>query len=145
MIKDNQTSLKCLSGNIIKQGDVSSVFQYKCITADKKPLSGPASVQLIHSEKGMIEFEVEMKNNIIEFQLEKVLPVGTYTVEVECGGYVFPSTNTQTITVNENLMDYMSDEDLEIYHLKDIVKRYISEEKEETIPDLLLFYNLGKV
>lgn len=144
-MKDNQTSLRCLSGNIIKQGDVSSVFRYKCTTDDKKPLNGQAIVQLIHSEKGMIEFEVEMKNGIIEFQLEKALPVGKYTVEVECGGYVFPSTNTQTITVNENLGGYVSDKAIELYGLKEIVKQYIAEEKEENIPDLLLFYNLGKV
>lgn len=144
-MKDNQTSLRCLSGNIIKQGDVSSVFRYKCTTDDKKPLNGQAIVQLIHSEKGMIEFEVEMKNGIIEFQLEKALPVGVYTVEVECGGYVFPSTSTQTITVNENLGGYVSDKAIELYGLKEIVKQYIAEEKEENIPDLLLFYNLGKV
>lgn len=145
MKTSNQTKLERQSGRKIKQGDTSSIFCYQLTTHDEKALSGPARVQLIHIDKGMLEIETEVIDNVVEFQLEKALPVGTYTIEIEHGGYVFPSSNSETIVVNENLGEYVSNKDIELYSLKEIVKKYVEETKEENTPDLLLFYNLGKV
>ena len=79
----------------------------------------------------MLEIEAEVVNNIVEFQLEKALPTGTYTVEIEHGGYVFPSSNSETILVNENLGEFVSEKGIELYSLKKIVKKYVEETKEE--------------
>lgn len=145
MKTSNQTKLERQSGRKIKQGDTSSVFRYILSTHDGKPLSGPAKVQLIHTDKGMLEIEAEVIDNVVEFKLEKALPIGTYTVEIEHDGYVFPSSNSETIVVNENLGEYISEKDIELYSLKEMVKKYVEEAKEGEVPDLLLFYNLGKV
>ncbi|MCK3941807.1 hypothetical protein HCC47_02855 [Streptococcus suis] len=139
----NKTTLSWVNGSIIKQGDTSSVFKLKLRTDDKKRLNGPAKVQLIHSSKGMTEFEAEVVDNIVSFQLEKALPVGSYVVEIEHAGYVFPSTDSVILTVNENLGEFVSGEAIELYGLRNIVKEYV--EQEQDIPDLLMFYNLGKI
>lgn len=139
----NKTTLSWVNGSIIKQGDTSSVFNLKLRTDDKKRLNGPAKVQLIHSSKGMTEFEAEVVDDIVSFQLEKALPVGSYVVEIEHAGYVFPSTDSVILTVNENLGEFVSGEAIELYGLRNIVKEYV--EQEQDIPDLLMFYNLGKI
>ncbi|WP_105118408.1 hypothetical protein [Streptococcus suis] len=139
----NKTTLSWVNGSIIKQGDTSSVFNLKLRTDDKKRLNGPAKVQLIHSSKGMTEFEAEVVENIVSFRLEKALPVGSYVVEIEHAGYVFPSTDSVILTVNENLGEFVSGEAIELYGLRNIVKEYV--EQEQDIPDLLMFYNLGKI
>ncbi|HFI0054715.1 TPA: hypothetical protein ACGORU_001037 [Streptococcus suis] len=139
----NMTKLAWLSGSVIKQGDVSSVFKLRLTTDDTAVLNGPATIQLMHKSKGMIEFPGEVVDNVIRFQLEKALPIGKYIVEIEHAGYVFPSTNSVTLTVNENLGEFVSGEAIELYGLRKIVKEYV--EQEQDIPDLLMFYNLGKV
>ncbi|HFU4504296.1 TPA: hypothetical protein ACGPBB_001965 [Streptococcus suis] len=139
----NMTKLAWLSGSVIKQGDVSSVFKLRLTTNDTAVLNGPATIQLMHKSKGMIEFSGEVVDNVISFQLEKALPIGKYIVEIEHAGYVFPSTNSVTLTVNENLGEFVSGEAIELYGLRKIVKEYV--EQEQDIPDLLMFYNIGKV
>ncbi|MDW8680537.1 hypothetical protein Q7W17_00145 [Streptococcus suis] len=141
----DKTRLTWINGSIIKQGDTSSVFKLKLKTEDKTILNGPAKIQLIHSSKGMIEFSGEVVDNVISFQLEKALPIGSYIVEIEHAGYVFPSTNSVTLTVNENLGEFASTQAIELYGLKEIIKQAISEKEEQNVPDLLMFYNLGKV
>lgn len=139
----NKTTVSWVDGSIVKQGDTSSVFKLKLKTDDKKRLNGPARVQLIHSSKGMTEFEAKVVDNVVSFRLEKALPVGSYVVEIEHAGYVFPSTDSAILTVNENLGEYVSGEAIELYGLKGIVKEYV--EQEQDIPDLVMFYNLGKI
>ncbi|HFU4448712.1 TPA: hypothetical protein ACGO91_000899 [Streptococcus suis] len=139
----DKTRLTWINGSIIKQGDTSSVFKLKLRTEDRRKLNGPAKIQLIHRTKGMMEFEAEVVDDVVTFRLEKALPIGSYIVEVEHAGYVFPSTDSVVLTVNENLGEYVSGEAIELYGLRNIVKEYV--EAEQDIPDLLMFYNLGKV
>ena len=141
----DKTKLTWVKGSVVKQGDTSSVFKLKLKTDDGAVLNGPAKIQLIHSSKGMIEFDVEVVDNVVSFRLEKALPIGSYIVEVEHAGYVFPSTDSVTLTVNENLGEYVSGEPIELYGLKEIIKQAIDEKEEQGVPDLLMFYNLGKV
>ncbi|HEL1848997.1 TPA: hypothetical protein TX087_000955 [Streptococcus suis] len=141
----DKTKLQWLNGSVIKQGDISSVFKLKLKTEDKAILNGSAKIQLIHSSKGMIEFEAAVVDNLVSFHLEKALPVGSYIVEVEHAGYVFPSTDSVTLTVNENLGEFASAHAIELYGLKEIIKQAINEKEEQDVPDLLMFYNLGKI
>lgn len=138
-----QTKLSWRSNSIVKQGDVSSVFSLRLATNDKAVLNGQALVQLMHPSKGMVEFEAEVVDNVLDFRLEKALPVGTYVVEVEHAGYVFPSVNSVSLVVNENLGAFVSGEAMELYGLRAIVREYV--EQEQNLPDLLMFYNLGKI
>lgn len=139
----NMTELAWLTGFVIKQGDVSSVFKLRLTTNNTAVLNGPATIQLIHKSKGMIEFPGNVVDNVISFQLDKALPIGSYIVEIEHAGYVFPSTNSVGLEVNENLGEFVSGQAIELYGLRKIVKEYI--EAEQDVPDLLMFYNLGKI
>ncbi len=110
-----------VNSSTIKQGDTSSVFKIKLRTEDDVELNGPGKLQLIDSNKAKAEYDVDVVNNIIEFKLDRVLPVDVYIVEVEHAGYVFPSTNSVTLTVNENLGDYITDGIAELLSLEDLI------------------------
>lgn len=99
----DKTKLQWLNGSVIKQGDVASVFKLKLRTDGNAKLNGPAKLQLFDSKKAKLEYDVEVVDNVVHFTLDDVLPVGSYLVEVEHVGYVFPSTDPVVLTVNENL------------------------------------------
>lgn len=99
----DKTKLQWMNGSVIKQGDVASVFKLKLRTDEKGNLNGPAKLQLFDSKKAKLEYDVEVVDNVVRFTLNDVLPVGSYLVEVEHAGYVFPSTDPVVLTVNENL------------------------------------------
>ncbi len=122
-----QTKLKWLSGSIIKQGDSSSVFKLKLKTEDNKSLSGPAVLELINEKNAKVMYDVDVSGNVIEFSLEKTLPVGLYIVEVEHAGYVFPSKNSPVLTVTENLGDYVSEEVEKLLGIKEYIKKYLED------------------
>ncbi|MEY8458577.1 hypothetical protein [Lactococcus ileimucosae] len=123
----NQTRIKWLSGSTIKQGDTSSVFKLRLKTDDDKSLSGPAVLELIDRNKAKVKYDVKVVGNVIRFQLTKALPVGIYVVEVEHAGYVFPSGNSITLTVNKNIGDYITEEVEELLGLKEYIKKYLDD------------------
>ncbi|HFU4519493.1 TPA: hypothetical protein ACGPA4_002477, partial [Streptococcus suis] len=99
----DKTKLTWIDGSVIKQGDVASVFKLNLRTDEKRKLNGPAKLQLFDSKKAKLEYDVEVVDNVVRFTLDDVLPVGSYLVEIEHAGYVFPSTDPVVLTVNENL------------------------------------------
>lgn len=119
----DKTRLTWINGSIIKQGDTSSVFKLKLKTDDNAVLNGPAKLQLIDNAKAKIELATDVIDNRVVFNLDKTLPVGSYIVEVEHAGYVFPSTNSVVLTVNENLGDVITDEIAELLTVDDYIKQ----------------------
>lgn len=95
------TELECLTGNEVKQGDTSSLVSYR-LKAQGKEIDGSGKVQLIKSKRVCYEFPVEISNNTVEFHFDKVLQHGLYIIEIEVGGYVFPSKDTEYICINQN-------------------------------------------
>ncbi|MFU2203575.1 hypothetical protein ACM0QA_02205 [Streptococcus pluranimalium] len=65
--------------------------------------------------------------NVVSFHLDEALPVGNYVVEVEHAGYVFPSTNSVVLTVNENLGDVITDEIAELLTVDDYIKQKLAD------------------
>lgn len=119
----DKTRLTWVNGSVIKQGDTSSVFKLKLKTDDNAVLNGPAKLQLIDNAKAKIELATDVIDNQVVFNLDKTLPVGSYIVEVEHAGYVFPSTNSVVLTVNENLGDVITDEIAELLTVDDYIKQ----------------------
>ncbi|MGV3311335.1 hypothetical protein ACEE16_05245 [Streptococcus suis] len=117
----DKTRLTWLSGSIIKQGDTSSVFKLKLKTDDNVVLNGPAKLQLVQGQ-AKIEYDAEVVDDQVTFNLPNTLPVGSYIVEVEHAGYVFPSTNSVVLTVNENLGDIITDEIAELLTVDEYIK-----------------------
>ncbi|WP_174852723.1 hypothetical protein [Streptococcus suis] len=112
--------------SVIKQGDTSSVFKLKLRTDDNVVLNGPAKIQLIQGQ-AKIEYDVDVVDNQVTFNLPNTLPVGSYIVEVEHAGYVFPSTNSVVLTVNENLGDIITDEIAELLTVDDYIKQKLAD------------------
>ncbi|MDG3137290.1 hypothetical protein, partial [Streptococcus suis] len=123
----DKTKLTPLNGLTIKQGDTSSIFKIKLRTEDDVELNGPAKLQLIDSNKAKVEYDVDVVGNIIEFKLDRVLPADVYIVEVEHAGFVFPSTNSITLTVNENLGDYITDEIVGLLSIDEYIKQKLAD------------------
>lgn len=158
MYQSNQTRLKRLRGNVIKQGDTSSVFKYELrpIAGNSNQLNGTAKVELISEDKAKYSLTSEVVGGVIEFTLSDILPVGDYLLEVEHAGYVFPSSDEEYITVNENVENYLDGEVKTLYKLDDLpspeeldeLKDIIEQSKQ--LPsddglDPLAAYNLAKI
>ncbi|HFI0256449.1 TPA: hypothetical protein ACGOVD_001118 [Streptococcus suis] len=122
----NQTKLYWKSGDVVKQGDTSSVFKLELRTNDNAVLNGPAKLQLIQGQ-GKIEYDVQVVDNQVTFNLPKALPIGDYIVEIEHAGYVFPSTNSVVLTVNENLGDIITDEIAELLSIDEYISRKLAD------------------
>lgn len=129
----DKTKLQWMNGSVIKQGDVASVFKLKLRTDEKWKLNGPAKLQLFDSKKAKLEYDVEVVDNVVRFTLDDVLPVGSYLVEVEHAGYVFPSTDPVVLTVNENLGG-----DFETEEVATLKKVEIAQEVEKAFAGLRL-------
>ncbi|HEM3705763.1 TPA: hypothetical protein U1C94_002125, partial [Streptococcus suis] len=123
----DKTKLTPLNGLTIKQGDTSSIFKIKLRTEGNAELNGPAKLQLIDRNKAKVEYDVDVVDNIIEFKLDRVLPADVYIVEVEHAGFVFPSTNSITLTVNENLGDYITEEIEGLLSVDEYIKQKLAD------------------
>ncbi|AXJ12565.1 hypothetical protein [Streptococcus pluranimalium] len=122
----DKTKLTWLNGSVIKQGDTSSVFKLKLRTDDNVALNGPAKLQLIQ-DQSKIEYETEVVKNQVAFNLPQALPVGNYIIEIEHAGYVFPSTNSIVLTINENLGDVITDEVAELLTVDEYIKQKLAD------------------
>lgn len=105
------TKLTCLSGNEIKQGDTSSLFRYQ-LDVEGRVIDGTGKAQLIKNKKNCYEFQVEVASGKVEFHFDKVLEAGTYILEIEVNGYVFPSRDTEFIYINENYDAFVEPKEL---------------------------------
>ena len=122
----NSTNLKQVGGGrIVKQGDSASLFEYKLLDEDYKPvdeLNGTQAKITLYNASGKVSIDTSVTNSGITFKLAKPLPIGLYTVEVVAGGYVFPSDRGTTLEVTQSADEYTSSE------LLDLVKKDITSE-----------------
>lgn len=114
----NSTNLKQIGGGrIVKQGDSASLFEYKLLDEDHKPveeLNGTQAKITLYNASGKISIDTSVTNSSITFKLAKPLPVGLYTVEVVAGGYIFPSDRGTTLEVTQSADEYVSSELLDL-------------------------------
>ena len=92
-------------------------------------------------------------NGAVTFNLGMILPAGLYQIEVSVGGYTFPSDDSTQIRITKSDKNLVTNE---IHALKELdiaeeVKKQLAERPAsetgacQEIPDLLFYYNLGKV
>ncbi|MDU7552340.1 MAG: hypothetical protein E7K53_01505 [Streptococcus parasanguinis] len=107
MSKKNSTNLKqTKGGEVIKQGDSSSIFEYELLDYDGNKFStldGKSAKIKIANAKGKKTIETVVENSKIQFKLEKILPAGIYQVEVECDGFIFPSDKSAKIDIIQSI------------------------------------------
>ena len=139
MIGFNSTNLnQTKGGEVIKQGDFSSLFEFELLDYDNKRITNldgqPAKVRLGNS-KGKIEIESLVENSKVSFKIGKVLPVGIYQIEIEAGNYVFPSDKSAKVDVIQSIEGYTSKQ----------VEGFEKESEKDNFPELVDLYNLAKI
>nr|DAT45804.1 MAG TPA: hypothetical protein [Caudoviricetes sp.] len=132
MIRSNSTNLKqTKGGEVIKQGDSSSIFEYELLDYDGNKFSsldGKNAKIKIANAKGKKTIESVVENSKIQFKLEKILPAGIYQVEVECEGFIFPSDKSAKIDIIQSIENYQIDNIVEIdkINIQEEIAAYIA-------------------
>ena len=154
----NSTNLKQVDGGfLVKQGDVSSTFSFSLLDENHEPIPNlegqEASITLTRGQDQLRKTAV-VTNGAVAFNLGIILPAGTYRIEVVVAGYVFPSDDQTQIQITKSDKNLVSEE---IHVLKELdiaeeVKKQLAGKTVggdgtagQEFPDLVKFYNLGKV
>lgn len=139
MIGFNSTNLnQTKGGEVIKQGDFSSLFEFELLDYDNKKitsLDGQTAKVRLGNSKGKIEIESLVENSKVSFKIGKVLPVGIYQIEIEAGNYVFPSDKSAKVDVIQSIEEYTSKQ----------VEGLEKESEKDNFPELVDLYNLAKI
>ena len=158
----NSTNLEQVDGGfLVKQGDVASTFAFSLLDENHEPIpqleGQEASITLTRiSTKAQEQLRktAVVTNGAVAFNLGMILPAGLYRIEVSVGGYTFPSDDSTQLRITKSDKNLVTEE---IHALKELdiaeeVKKQLAEKTvsgagivSQEIPDLLFYYNLGKV
>lgn len=153
----NTTNLAQFDGGCqIKQGDISSTFGFELLDENCQAitsLNGQEALVTLTLGNSQWSKTVTVANYRIIFSITDILPIGTYRLEITVGGYVFPSDRGTFIKIVASDKELVTNE---IHALKELdiaeeVKKQLAERPAsetgacQEIPDLLFYYNLGKV
>ena len=153
----NMTNLAQIDGgHLIKQGDLASTFGFALLDEDYQVISsleGEEALISLTKEGYQWKKQVAVTSQGVSFHLDAILPIGSYRLEITAGGYVFPSDKSVHIKIVASDKELVTEE---VHALKELD---IAEEVEKQLaerpaseggvcpefPDLLFFYNIGKV
>ena len=153
----NTTNLAQVDGGyLIKQGDVASTFGFVLLDEDYRAvpsLDGEVAVVSLTMGKYQWKKKVTVTNSSVSFNLDAILPIGKYRLEISAGGYIFPSDRDTYIEIEDSDKELVTED---IYKLKELdiaeeVKKQLAGRTVgenpvgQELPDLLFYYNLGKV
>ncbi len=131
MNRSNCTNLKQFEGGrVVKQGDSASLFGFALYDENWVPIDLDGQEATIHfvSKKGKATFSATVQGSKVSFKIPKVLPVESYLVEVDCGGYVFPSDQSVRVDVVQSAEEYQPTEVVELgkVSLRDEIANYLA-------------------
>lgn len=153
----NTTNLAQFDGGcLIKQGDISSTFGFELLDENYQAitsLNGQEALVTLTLGNSQWSRRVTVENQSVVFSITDILPIGKYRLEISVGGYVFPSDKGTYIKIVASDRELVTNE---IHALKELdiaeeVKKQLAERTVseggacQEIPDLLMYYNLGKV
>lgn len=154
----NTTNLAQFDGGyLIKQGDISSTFGFELLDENCQAitsLNGQEALVTLTLGNSQWSKTVTVANYRIIFSITDILPIGKYRLEINVGGYVFPSDKETHIKIVASDRELVTNE---IHALKELdiaeeVKKQLAGRTagsdgtvSQEIPDLLFYYNLGKV
>ena len=97
-------------GDTIKQADFGSELAFELLDEQyikfREPLGEAAKVILKKDNTAIYQKSVPITQNTVLFNFDKILPVGSYVLEIIVGNYVFPSNNRVIITVEQTYGDF---------------------------------------
>lgn len=153
----NMTNLRQIDGgHLIKQGDLASTFGFALLDEDYQVISsleGEEALISLTKEGYQWKKQVAVTSQGVSFHLDAILPIGSYRLEITAGGYVFPSDKSVHIKIVASDKELVTEE---VHALKELdiakeVEKQLAERPASEggacpeFPDLLTFYNLGKV
>ena len=154
----NTTNLAQFDGGyLVKQGDISSTFGFELLDENCQAitsLNGQEALVTLTLGNSQWSKTVTVANYRIIFSITDILPIGKYRLEINVGGYVFPSDKETHIKIVASDKELVTNE---IHALKELdiaeeVKKQLAGKTvggdstvSQEIPDLLFYYNLGKV
>ena len=153
----NSTNLEQVDGGfLVKQGDVASTFAFSLLDENRMSipqLEGQEASIALTKDQEQIKKKAIVTNGTVAFNLDKILPAGLYLIEISVGGFIFPSDDSTQIRVTKSDKNLVTEE---IHALKELdiaeeIKKQLagrttgSSEAGHEFPDLLFYYNLGKV
>lgn len=157
----NSTNLEQVDGGfLVKQGDVASTFAFSLLDENHEPIphleGQEASITLTRTlAKGQEQLRktAVVTNGAVAFNLGMILPAGLYRIEVSVGGYTFPSDDSTQIRITKSDKNLVTEEVHALKELdiaeevkKQLAGRIASEGGAcQEFPDLLMYYNIGKV
>lgn len=154
----NTTNLAQFDGGcLIKQGDVASTFGYELLDENCQAvtsLNGQEALVTLTLKNSQWSRRVTVENQSVVFSITDILPIGTYRLEITVGGYVFPSnrgTHIQIVASDRELVTNeihtLKELDITEEVKKQLAGRTVSSDGtvSQEFPDLLFYYNLGKV
>ena len=153
----NTTNLAQFDGGCLtKQGDISSTFGFELLDENYQAitsLNGQEALVTLTLGNSQWSRKVTVENQSVVFSITDILPIGKYRLEISVGGYVFPSDKQTHIKIVASDRELVTNE---IHALKELdiaeeVKKQLAARPAseggacQEIPDLLFYYNLGKV
>lgn len=153
----NTTNLARIDGgDLVKQGDLSSTFGFELLDENYRVMTlfeGQDAVVTLTKGQRRWKTTAPVTSHSVNFNLDSVLPSGKYRVEISVGGYIFPSDRDTYIEIEDSDKELVTEE---VYTLKELdiekeVEKQLAERPASEggacleIPDLLTYYNLGKV
>ena len=155
--KVNTTNLARIDGgDLIKQGDLSSTFGFELLDENYRVMTlfeGQDAVVTLTKGQRRWKTTAPVTRHSVNCKLDSILPSGKYRVEISVGGYLFPSDRDPYIEIEDSDKELVTEEvytlkelDIEKEVEKQLAGRTASEGGAcQEIPDLLMYYNLGKV
>lgn len=154
----NSTNLEQVDGGfLVKQGDVATTFAFSLLDENRMSipqLEGQEASITLTKDQEQIKKKAIVTNGTVAFNLDKILPAGLYLIEISVGGFIFPSDGSTQIRVTKSDKNLVTEE---IHALKELniaeeIKKQLAGRTAsgdgtvgQEFPDLLFYYNLGKV
>lgn len=137
-------------GDVLKSGDITSVFGFEILGYDGKrmELSGTGKLTLSNDETVALYQDITVENGIFSFSMGNVVATGTYYLEIKLDGHIFPSNNFKVKVKSSLNIDgaIPSKKDPKLKLLADELRDsgYIVGGS-DTTEDLVNVYNLAKI
>lgn len=116
----NTTNLAQVDGGyLIKQGDVASTFGFVLLDEDYRAVPSLGEVAVVSLTMGKYQWKkkVTVTNSSVKFNLDTILPIGKYRLEVSAGGYIFPSDKETHIKIVASDKELVTEE---VHALKEL-------------------------
>lgn len=145
------TSIRQLKGgNVLKSGDVSSLFLFEILDADENrmDLTGTGKVSIFKKDKIAVYQDVAVENGVFSFSMGNVVATGTYYLEIKLDGHIFPSNNFKVKVKSSLNADSAipSDKSPKLKLLADELRDSgLISGGTDTTEDLVNIYNLAKI